>query len=378
MKILIYYTTAGHGHRKVAEVIEQSFRERGLSSDEVKAIDALEETPYIFRKFYPTLYYYAVKYLPKIWGWFYETLDKPRFYSLVQPVRRLANGFYGLRLLKNAIAQKPDVIISTHFFPCEVFGWAKRSGKLKAQLMTVVTDFHPHRFWMNRGTDVYWVMSQEGAETLKTAGVSRDQTVVGGIPSDPQFQPLGRRSEILKQWAFSEKRLTLLLTSGSFGLSPHVKILQSLQEFKDRIQCFVVCGNNTKLRREMELMKFDFPVKVFGFVNFMAELMEASDMIIAKPGGATTAESLIKGIPMIVHDPIPGQEAYNALVLKERNAAFFIEKPEQTQLIIKNILAHPGLLHSKQKAIAGLAKPHAAEDLVSFVLRGESHEPSIS
>ena len=233
---------------------------------------------------------------------------------------------------------------------------------------TVITDFYPHSFWVNPGTDYYWVMNEESRADLVKRGVADDKILVGGIPADPVFKPSGRKKEILKQWGFAPDRFTILLASGSFGLGPKEKMLEALTEFGDEIQCFVVCGNNEKLKEKLARTQYAFPTQVFGFVDFMPDLMEASDLLIAKSGGATTVESMMKDLPMIVVHPIPGQEMRNADFLKKHNASFFIQEPEQVKLIVQNILKSPELLKNKHRSIREIAKPNAAEDLVSFVL----------
>ncbi|MNI67189.1 Processive diacylglycerol beta-glucosyltransferase [compost metagenome] len=40
--------------------------------------------------------------------------------------------------------------------------------------------------------------------------------------------------------------------------------------------------------------------------------MEVSDLLITKPGGMTCTEGLAKGIPMLFHKPLPGQEEENS------------------------------------------------------------------
>lgn len=368
MKILIFHAPAGHGHRQVAEVIAETFRKRGFSSDEVKVTDALESTPFFFKKSYPAVYFNAVKYLPKIWGWVYETLDRPGIYRFLRPLRRFFNRLTGARLLGEVIAQGPDVIICAHFFSAELFATAKKKGELNALLVTVITDFYPHSFWVNDGTDVYWVMSEEGKRALKERGVDEKQIHPGGIPVAYAFKPSGRKEELLRRWNFSKERMTLLFTSGSFGLGSQGLLLKALEPFKDKIQCFVVCGMNEKLNTLLRARAFEFPVQVFGFVHFMADLMEASDLILTKCGGSTTTEALAKGVPIVVMDPIPGQETRNAHLLKARNAAFFIEKPDQIFLILKVIFEHPEILAAKHSEIQQLAKPNAADDLVTFIL----------
>ena len=66
------------GHKKVAEVIAKTFKDREKTVD-VRVFDSLDMTPWVFKKSYPATYFYAVKYLPAVWGWFYETLDIKKF-----------------------------------------------------------------------------------------------------------------------------------------------------------------------------------------------------------------------------------------------------------------------------------------------------------
>lgn len=376
MKILLFHATAGHGHKKVADVIMQTFHKRGLSETDVRSIDALDLSAWYFRKSYPAIYFNAVKYIPKLWGWFYENLDHAWLYRIVRPFRSFGNACAGRKLLRFAKQEKPDLIICAHFFTAELFATAKKKGKLDAKLLTVITDFFPHTFWVNEGTDYYWVMGEPGKASLKKRGVKEEQIIAGGIPVGYEFQPCGKKAELLRRWNLPADRLTLLMTSGSFGLGKQKQMLESLASVADRVQCLVVCGQNKKLKTELDAAKFPFPVRTFDFVNFMADLMEVSDLIVAKTGGATTTESLAKGVPMVVTDPIPGQETRNADYLRLQNAAFFMEKPEQLLLIVKAVLQQPQLLNAKKEEIRKVAKPNAAEDLATFVLSGfSSHAP---
>ncbi len=365
MKILILHANAGHGHKKVAEVIQKAFQ-NSRPVPEIKIGDALDWTPAWFRWLYPSAYFNSVKYTPRLWGWTYEGLDITWVYQLVKPLRTLFNRVIAAPLLREAVQSKPDVIITTHFLSAELFASAKKRGLIHSKLITVITDFFPHTFWLNDGTDAYWVMSEESKKDLIKRGIPAERVHAAGIPVDPAFKPQGKKAEFLRKYGFSPERFTILMTSGSFGLGPQEEILKELEVFADKIQCLVVCGNNQSLKAKLEKINFSYPVKIFGFVDSMPELMEASDVMIAKSGGSTTTESLTKGIPMIVLEPIPGQETRNADLLKISSTSFFIHEPKQIVLIMKQIFEHPTLMKSKQREIARLAKPDAADSLVAF------------
>lgn len=368
MKIQIFHATAGYGHKKVAQVLEQAFQRRGLKQDEVRIYDALDETPFVFRKTYPASYYYMVKYAPALWGAAYESLDRRGVDRCLRPLRSAFNRFHGAAILKRVQREDPDHLICTHFFTAELFATAKKKGRLRAKLTTVVTDFYPHAFWVNDITDQYWVMNETSRQAMKAWGVNLDTVHAGGIPVDSVCLPTGRKEAILQRFNFSKDRFTLLITSGSFGLGPYIQILKILEKYKDRLQCFVVCGHNQKMRETLEREKFKVPVRIFGFVDFMPDLMEASDLVLAKPGGATTVETLAKGVPMIVLHPIPGQEMRNAHFLKEKKASFFMNEPEEIEGILDMILADPAKLEEAKHNVHIIAKPYAADDLATLIL----------
>ncbi|MSR78027.1 MAG: hypothetical protein EXS63_07380 [Candidatus Omnitrophica bacterium] len=379
MKIFIFYAEAGHGHKKAAETIGKALIEHGNPPQDILIQDALDYAPGFNKKGYIAFYFYCVKFLPKLWGWFYDRADKGILYELTKPIRVIFNNINGERLIRKIVQEKPDLVISTHFFASEIVARAKRDGRTDTKLMTVITDFLPHTLWINDGTDAYWVMHEETKQEMIRRKVEAHRIVPGGIPVDPIFKPQKKRVEILQKYGFFEDRLTILISSGSFGIGSYEETLRQLETFKDKIQCFVVCGNNEEGRKILEQKTFLFPVKVFGFVNFMAELMEASDLMIAKSGGLTTAESLAKGLPMIITQPIPGQETRNAEFLKKHEASFFIQVPEQAKILLKNILEHPHILASKKEAIKRLAKPNSAQEIADFAFQlgvPHSHESS--
>ena len=62
-------------------------------------------------------------------------------------------------------------------------------------------------------------------------------------------------------------------------------------------------------------------VKIFGFIDYMHELMTISDIIFSKAGGLTVSECMAKGLPMVINKVIPGQEEDNVEYLVSHNAA---------------------------------------------------------
>jgi processive 1,2-diacylglycerol beta-glucosyltransferase len=371
MKIDIIHATAGEGHRKIAMAVQDGLSRFGPGNLQVRLLNCLDYTQSAFQKTYAPFYYWSVRHAPNLWGRSYEALDHAWVYQLIRPLRSLTNTLYAKRLLEDIIKNQPDVIVSTHFLPPEILGRAKKKGLIRSKMITVVTDFYPHTFWVNPGTDHYWVMADETKQDLVRRGVPARMITAGGIPILPTFQPKGRKLDVLKKYNLEENRFTILLTSGSFGLGPQEAILEELKAFKDKVQCFVVCANNKELKSILESKTYPFPVKIFGFIDFMPDLMEASDLMVAKSGGSTTSEALTKGVIMVVMAPIPGQETRNVKLLKIRDAAYFLNDPREIRGIVQSISEDPSTLQKKRDAIKCLAKPDASEDFVKMILSGK-------
>ena len=134
---------------------------------------------------------------------------------------------------------------------------------------------------------------------------------------------------------------TIFILGGGFGVGPLKNIVLHLDKMEEDFQGIVVCGYNKKLYNMLakvaEPAKHAF--KIYGFVDNIDELMSASDVLISKSGGITVTEALNAALPMIVIDPIPGQEMRNYKFLEKHNAALKINRPEDLTSIVKELLS---------------------------------------
>ncbi len=370
VKVLLLYVNAGYGHRKVAEAAAQELKARNGKRLEVEIFDALEKTNFLFKNSYSELYFRMVKHTPWLWALFFSISNSAYVYPVIAPLRTAWNWLQSFSLRKYLGEKNYDYIIFTHFFPAEVSATMKRNGKIQSKLVTIVTDVIPHRVWVNPGTDYFWVMSDESAKALTEYGVSAGQIHIKGIPVSADFTRPIDCAAVRKKLDLDQNRLTILFSSGSFGMGPTEEVLDTFSQFGDRIQVIVVCGQNKYLLQRLNSRQFPFKIRIFGFVDNMPELMSASDLLVAKPGGATMCESLVKHLPMIMTSPIPGQETHNAEWLTAHGAAFQIKDAYEIKDIVKRVVQNPQVLDSVRSAIKTIAKPQAAADLADSILSG--------
>ena len=109
-------------------------------------------------------------------------------------------------------------------------------------------------------------------------------------------------------------------------------------------------------------------VKVLAFTNKVPELMSISDLVISKPGGLTTSESLASNLPMIIINPIPGQEEENAEFLESKGTGIWLRKDDSSREILKSIIDDPTKLGEMKKNTEILAKKHSTEDICKILL----------
>lgn len=371
MKIVIMYATAGHGHKKAAEYLNDELLRRKKTGADLDVIccDLFEKTPALFSKTYPGTYEFVVKNLSPLWAVGYWLTNVKWIAACVRPFRRIYNKMNSLALERFFITENADVLLFAHFFPPEVATHLKRQGKISSKIVTVITDCFPHFTWINKGTDAYIVMTDDSKKAVASWGVQEDTIHVFGIPVGAQFGYKGNKQEMLKKFSFDNGRFTILLTSGSFGMGPLEALIDALVDFQDRIQVLIVCGNNKELFNRISGKHIPYPVRVFGFVNNMDELMEASDIVISKSGGITMCESLAKKVPLVISKPIPGQEAGNARYLMEHNCAFRITEPDDIKDVVGALLERSDILAKKRENIEKVRKPDATEAIIDYVLR---------
>ena len=366
MKVLIVYASSGSGHWKAAEALNEILKARpGIS---ISLIDSLQYTTPSFRFCYPRTYIFLVRYLPSIWGFFYETLDHPLLRTTVAKVRRFLNASNGRSLARYVLEEEPDLILSTHFFASEVIGTLKREGRLRSRLLTVITDFGIHAVWISEGTDGYLVGSENLKEMLEARGVSPEKIHVVGIPVHPRFEKPQDRTTLARKLGLDPQRFTVLIASGGFGVGPIERLVSLLAGYPS-LQLLVVCGHNERLFSSLSLKGFpQTRIHLFRFVNNMDELMSAADCMIGKSGGLTMSEALTKQLPTLILFPIPGQEDANRLFFEQQGAAITLKGLKDVEERFQDLETLRKELDHLRRRLKELSFPKAGERIANLAL----------
>ena len=371
--------TAGTGHRRAAEAIAEAVR-RHLPRAQVDCCDLLADTPAWFAWTYPRLYRSLVQRCAPLWGWGYRLIDRSWVFRCVQPIRRRWNRVMGRRLLRRLREQPPDVLVATHFFPADLFASAKRAGLLSGRLVVIITDLFPHRVWFAEPAEAFVVGASPTYELCRQRGIAAQRLHLLGIPVSASFAAPLDREAALRALGLKPGRRTVLIAGGGMGVGPIAELVGRLlvmdADRAQRLQLIVVCGDHDQLRRSLDRLSRQarMPIRVFGFVETMAELMRMSDLLVTKAGGLTITEALATGLPLIICSVIPGQEQLNARYVASQGAAIMALRAPEVIDAIRRLLDDPAAVREMQERARALAFPRAAESVVERLILPLAHE----
>ncbi len=110
-------------------------------------------------------------------------------------------------------------------------------------------------------------------------------------------------------------------------------------------------------------------VRVLGFTDKVPELMYIASLVVTKPGGLTTTESLASRLPMVIINPIPGQEEENAEFLVSNEVGIWIKKDDKPEEIIANLFASSDTLEKMKKNTAKFTKQYSTKTICEILLQ---------
>jgi len=234
--------------------------------------------------------------------------------------------------------------------------------------------------WLSRAFHRYFVALDETKAYLTTLGLPAERITVSGIPVDPEFGRNTDQPSLRRKLGLALDRPVILVTAGALGVNPAEAVVKSLRQLSQRAQVVVICGKNpeAKERVEQELArgngsKVDF--KVMGYVDEMPSWMGAADLLVSKPGGMTSAEAMASSLPMVIYDPIPGQEERNSDQLLEKGVAIKCNEISILGYKVSQLLGEAGRLEQMRKAARKMGCPRAAEVVVKTLLADSGSEP---
>lgn len=372
-KIIIFYASYGGGHLSAAKSIE-SYLKKNYTDLDVELIDCIKYINKTIDKVSTVAYREMAKKVPWAWGKIYNDSQK----GPLAHISSRANSFMAIKLLRLLREKNPDVIISTHPFGSQMCSYLKRKGKINCKIATIMTDFKSHDQWLvgSNHIDYFFVSNENMKQELIYKNIDISKIFVTGIPVSEKFLINYNKQEILDNLNFSKDKKTILFfAGGEFGIGKNktLSVFECLVKYFNNIQIIAISGRNENMKNNfikivLENNKQDC-VSIFDYTDKVAEFMSIADLVITKPGGLTTTESLVSGVPMIVINPIPGQEEENAEFLEEHQVAVWIKKDDDVNSILNYLLNDDKKLDLLKNNINLISQPESTKNICDIILK---------
>ena len=370
-KVIIFYASYGGGHLNAAKSIQECIT-NNYKDINVELIDCMKYVNITIEKITTAAYREMAKKAPWAWGRIYADSQK----GPLAHISSRSNKIMAIKLLKLLREKNPDLIISTHPFGSQMCSYLKRKQKITSKIATIMTDFAPHDQWLvgSEYTDYYFVAHNKMKQYLISKNIDENKIFDTGIPVSNRFLLNYNKNDILSELNFTpNKKTVLFFGGGEFGLgkTKTVEIFECFVKLFPDIQIIAVAGKNEKMKtafsKIVEQEKRNDSIRVLEFTNKVPEFMSVSDLVVTKPGGLTTSESLASKLPMVIINPIPGQEEENAQFLEENGIAIWIKKYDNPYEKLQNLFSDPKLLPTMKENTEKLTKKYSTQNICKIL-----------
>jgi processive 1,2-diacylglycerol beta-glucosyltransferase len=362
----------GSGHRRATEATRRALL--ALAPGAVTMhIDIMEYVKPFARDMVLDGYSTLLHLAPRLWGYLYE---HDAWLQKLAPIENMRRHFQRDRFEALVRDFAPDVFVSSHPL-CSVPMAAVKLGaggvepKFRLPVVTIVTDFHVHETWVQRGVTMYVVGNETIAPALTDRGLRPEQVRTTGIPVARSFAPDAKDVAALKARFKLDpsKAVALFLLKGLESDFVERALFQVSLLNRPTEVLFNTAGNDALaavLRRAATT--YGVRAKMFGFVDNLDDYVAIADVVTTKPGGLTSAECLALGVPMLLVQPIPGQEERNANFLVEHGAAKRVTNVLTLGAELEVLLGGGGEMTRMRDRAKALGRPKAADEVAALLV----------
>lgn len=364
--ILVVTASMGSGHNKAANAVAEAIK-RKYPVNKINVIDFMSTETAYFNSLVKDIYLKMLDHTPSVYEFFYKFTSDSTKGSTIQSVFAHAMKKDMRELIKKYEA---DMVICTHPFPCAAASYLKQTGEINIPLITVMTDFCVHQFWLYKNIDIYFTANDLLKKEMVNQGLLEERIFVTGIPVGYNFRVDYNRDDLLTKFKLEKDKPVALIMGGGLGLGGVKNALCQLERLKKDIQILVITGANVALWSEMNEYAQHSKHKIFvwGYSHNIQEFMSVATFLISKPGALTISEALTRELPMILHDPIPGPEVDNAKFVSDNGAAIWVKHQDTLDAVVREVLSDATILPKLRNNAKVLKKPYASDNIADVIV----------
>ena len=315
MRYLILSCNTGAGHNSAAEAVKDYFEAHGV---ECEICDSLAFISKSSSNLVAGGHILLYKKSPKLFGILYRFFEnhpvREKERSVLYEILALGARDLGEYLGRNQY----DGIICTHVFAGMMATATKRKYIGDLKIYQVATDYTCTPCTPEIDAERFFIPHRDFLYEYVQSGIPSAKIIWSGIPVRAGFYEEISQEEAKQQLHLKQDEKVILLMCGSMGCGP-------IEELTDRLEIslpqgwrvIAICGNNRKLYDALKSQAYG-KVSVVGFTKKMNVYMSAAEFALTKPGGLSSTEAFVKGLPLVLIDAVPGCET--------RNLEYFLEK----------------------------------------------------
>lgn len=372
MKFLVLSCNTGGGHNSAARAVQEKFIQLGHECD-VK--DALRYCSKLVSSGVSSSYNNIVLHTPKAFGVGYR-YSKSIVYKgdgkLKSPVYAI-NMSYSKRLCSDVIENGYDAVVCTHLFPAQAITHAKHKHGLDVPVYVVATDYSFSPFYDELDVNKFFVSMKEVKHEYIERGIPEGIIIPSGIPVSTKFNLDISRQMARAELGLNQNKFICLIMSGSMGFGNIYKLIDEIiKKPLLNYEILVIAGNNNKLRNGINERYAKYEnIASIGFTDQVHLYMRASNLVITKPGGLSSTESMVSNVPLILINPIPGCESENYALLTKLGAALEGDTVEKAVFAFESVLLDEvvakTVVNKQRQYINPLASSQICETIINDI-----------
>ena len=309
MQILILSGNTGGGHNSAAMAVKDYFELEGSVCD---IRDSLAFWGELQSDIISNGHVFIYKKTPKLFGFGYRFAEnhpaKENYSSfLYKTFSKGAKKLYELLLQK-----KYDAIVCTHVFSGILATEVKRRYIPQLKIYFVATDYTCSPGTPEIDANAFFIPHESLKDEFIAAHIPENRIIPSGIPVRNSFYTKADLHTAKKQLGLPLNKHIILLMCGSMGCGPIKDLAQKISTLMpENSHLAIICGSNKSLKKEISEALVASNTTIVGFTKRMALYMDAATVAITKPGGLSSTEALVKGLPLVLIDAVPGCETHN-------------------------------------------------------------------
>lgn len=371
-RVLIIYAPYGSGHKSIADKINNYLEEH--SDLEVKVFDVAKYSNLLGKLSIRIFDVFTRHSFHKTFSFIYDIADN-RLASLSQ-MKLVKKAFDNEKLRKEIADFNPDLTISTHFFGGNIISYYNKLGITDSLIMTVITDYVSHSYWRkdHQSQDAFIVANDIMKNVMIKKGIDGKKIYPFGLPFDRKnMENLDSKEEVVFKYHIDPAKKTyLFFGGGAMGSMGSLDYLKALIWQDLPINIIFISGRNQKLEekaRRYVMKKKASNVKVLGFTKDVYNLLNVSDVVISKPGGATLTECIDMRVPLILIPGNGGPEKYNARYICKKKYGCKVMSPIGLASAVKKTLKKEKLVIKWRENMQKHDKNESTKKILELALK---------